>query len=85
MVLAAVDDMAGAFGCLGLYGTRGALTERFQDTFFAFKAQLQAFIEYLRTGQLPFPFAETVELMQVIIAGIRSREEAGRTVLLEEL
>lgn len=85
VVLAAVDDLYGAFGCLGLYGTRGALTDRFQDTFFAFKTQLQTFIEYLRTGQLPFPFAETVELMKIIIAALRSRDEAGRTVLLDEV
>jgi hypothetical protein len=85
VVLSAVADMYGAFGCLGLYGTKGAITERFQDTFYAFKAQLVAFVEYLRTGGLPFPFPQTVELMKIIIAGIRSREEAGRTVMLDEI
>jgi predicted dehydrogenase len=84
VVLAAVADLYGAFGCLGLYGTKGSLTERFQDTFFAFKTQLVAFVEYLRTGRLPFPFSETIELMQIIIAGIRSREQAGRTIRLDE-
>jgi predicted dehydrogenase len=85
VVLAAVADMYGAFGCLGVYGTQGSLTEKFKDTFFAFKAQLVAFIDFLRTGRLPFPFDQTIELMKIIIAGIRSREQAGRTVLLEEL
>ena len=85
VVLSAVADMYGAFGCLGLYGTKGAITERFQDTFYAFKAQLVAFVEYLRTGQPPFPFQQTVELMKIIIAGIRSREEGGRTVMLTEI
>ena len=84
VVLAAVADLYGAFGWLSVYGTQGALVTQFQDTFFAFKTQLQVFIEYLRTGRLPFPFEETVELMQVLIAGIRSREDAGRTVMLEE-
>lgn len=85
VVLAAVADLYGAFGCLGLYGTKSSLTERFQDTFYAFKAQLVAFVEYLRTGVLPFPFEQTIELMKIIIAGIRSREQGGRTVMLEEI
>jgi hypothetical protein len=33
----------------------------------------------------PYPFEETVELMEIIIAGIRSREEGGRVVTLEEI
>jgi predicted dehydrogenase len=85
VVLAAVSDLYGAFGCLGLYGTKTSLTERFQDTFYAFKTQLVAFVEYLRTGTLPFPFEQTIELMKIIIAGIRSREQGGRTVMLEEI
>ena len=54
-------------------------------TFFAFKKQLVAFVDYLKTGELLFPFDETVELMKIIIAGIRSRDEAGRTVKLSEI
>jgi predicted dehydrogenase len=85
VVLAAVADMYGAFGKLNVYGTKGTTTAAFEHTFFAFKAQLVAFIEYLRTGQLPFPFAQTVELLKIIIAGIRSREQSGRTILLSEI
>ena len=55
------------------------------DTFFAFKTQLEAFIGYLRTGSHPFPFSETVELMQLVIAGILSREQGGREVALSEI
>jgi hypothetical protein len=43
------------------------------------------FAAYLRTGELPFPFEQTVELMKLIIAGIRSREEGGRIVMLSEI
>lgn len=85
VVLAAISDMYGGFGFLGVHGTQGSITTRFQDTFFAFKAQLVAFIDYLRTGRLPFNFAQTVELMKVIIAGIRSREQGGRRVMLSEI
>ena len=79
-VVVATADMYGAFGCLQLCGTAGHAQVAFGDTFFAFKSQLEAFIEYLRTGMRPFPFEETVELMKLVIAGIRSREEGGREV-----
>jgi predicted dehydrogenase len=85
VVVAAIDDMYGAFCCMGVHGTKGSTTERFQDTFFAFKAQLVAFIDYLRTGRLPFDFQETVELMKLVIAGTLSREQSSRMVLLSEI
>ncbi len=85
VVIAAIPDMAGAFGAMELYGTAGKLHASFSDTFYAFKAQLFAFVDYLRTGLLPFPFSETQELMRIIIAGRRSREEGGRLVMLDEI
>lgn len=85
VVLAAVDDMYGAFGCLALYGTEGKMFLSFEDTFYAFKKQLVEFIKYLRSGVLPFPFAETEELMQIIIAGIRSRDENGVIIKLKDI
>jgi predicted dehydrogenase len=85
IVLAAVADMYGAFGKLSIYGTQGTITTGFTDTFVAFKAQLVAFVDYLRTGELPFPFSETIELMKIIVAGIRSRDEVGRKVSLDEI
>jgi hypothetical protein len=84
-VVVATSDMYGAFGCLQLCGTVGHAQVACGDTFFAFKAQLEAFIEFLRTGVHPFPFSETVELMQLVIAGILSREQGGREVTIEEL
>jgi len=85
VVLAAVNDMYGAFGCMGLYGTKGNTFVPFKDTFHAFRTQLVEFVKYLKTGELPFDFAQTVELMKIIIAGIRSRDEAGLTVKLSEI
>ena len=85
VVVAAIHDMAGAFGVLELCGTAGHVEIAFTDTFYAFKAQLAAFVEYLRTGVRPFPFAETEELMKMLIAGIISREEGGREVMLSEI
>ena len=83
VVVVASADMYGSFGCLQLCGTAGHAQVTSGDSFFSFKAQLVAFIEYLRTGVPPFPFAETVELMKLVIAGIRSREAGGREVMIE--
>ena len=85
MVVVASLDMYGGFGALQLCGTAGHAEAFFSDTFYAFKAQLQAFVAFLRTGQRPFPFSETQELMKLVIAGTRSRDENGREVRLDEI
>jgi len=85
VVVAAVNDMYGSFGVLQLCGTAGHAEVSYSDSFYSFKSQLLAFVDYLRTGVRPFPFEETVELMKLVIAGIKSREEAGREVYLEEI
>jgi hypothetical protein len=84
-VVVASSGMYGAFGCLQLGGSEGQVQVVFSDTFYAFKSQLEAFIDYLRTGTRPFPFGETVELMQLVIAGIRSRKDGGREVGVDEV
>jgi predicted dehydrogenase len=84
-VVVATADMYGGLGLLQLCGTKSSVQVAFQDSFFAFKSQLAAFADYLRTGALPFPFEETVELMKLVVAGIRSREEGGREVPLDEI
>ena len=58
---------------------------QFRDTYFAFKAQLVAVIDSLRTGQDSHPFSETVEQMLVIIAGLRSRAEKGARIEIAPL
>lgn len=85
IVIAAVNDMDGSFGCVSLYGTKGALNMQFRDSFFAFKAQLTSFVGYLRSGQEPYPFAETTELMKIMIAGLHSRANGGQRIALAEI
>lgn len=85
IIIAAIGDMYGAFGVLDVCGTAGNMQVSSMDSFYSFKAQLQSFVDYLRTGELPFPFEETIELMKIIIAGIRSREQRGREVFLDEI
>ena len=75
--IAALHDVYGCLGAVHLYGTKGDRALKLMDTYSAFRAQLVAFIEMLRTGKRPLPFAETAELIAVIIAGIRSRQQGG--------
>lgn len=85
LTIAAIHDAVGSFGTVHVYGTNGQLPLRLTDTYTAFREQLVAFIEFVRTGQRPFPFEQTVELMTILIAGIRSREQSGRAVALDEV
>lgn len=85
VVIATIADLYGGFGALQICGTEGFDQLKSMDTFYAFKTQLKTFVDYLRTGKLPFPFAETEELMRMVIAGIISREESGREVALDEI
>lgn len=85
VVLAVIDDLDGAFGCLNLYGSLGTLGATFEDRFSPVKKQLESFVSYLRSGHPPFPFEQTIELMKIVIAGIRSRSEGGRAVNLKEI
>ena len=75
--------MAGA-GLL-MIGTRGSTYVQCRDSFYAFKKQLDLFVRWLRTGEEPVDFGDTVEMMKLVIAGIRSRDEGGRVVYLDEI
>ena len=73
-------SMWGSFGVIQVCGTDGYESLQFLDTYFAFRAQLVAIIDSLRTGRDSHPFSETVEQMLVIIAGLESRAENGKRV-----
>lgn len=85
VTVVAISDMHGSFGVLSLCGTLGHVEVAFSDTFYAFKTQLEGFVRYLRTGIRPFPWEETVELMKMLIAGTRSREQNSREIALDEI
>ena len=78
-------DMYGGFGVLTLCGTHGNDQLSSKDSFFSFKSQLESFIRYLRTGERPFPYSETEELMRMVIAGIQSREKGGEEIILKNI
>lgn len=85
LIVVASEAMYGAFGLLTLCGTKSHAVAKFADTFHSFKSQLLDFIRFVETGVRPFPFAETAELMRMNIAALRSREEQGREIRLDEL
>lgn len=85
LTIGALHDAYGSFGAVHLYGTKGDRPLKLADTYSAFRGQLLAFIEMLQSGTRPLPFDETVELMAVIIAGIRSRERGGASVAVREI
>ena len=77
--------MYGAFGTTFLIGSTGNRLITDNDSFYPFYKQMALFVHWLRTGEEPFPFEETIELMKLVIGGIRSRDEGGRKVSLEEI
>jgi predicted dehydrogenase len=83
IIVAVIEDMFGGFCHVTVYGTNGRLDARFTDSFTAFKAQLQAFVEHLRSDTESISFADTIEQMKIIIAGIDSRESGGQPYLLD--
>ncbi len=84
-VIWAYYDAFGGFGAYQVIGDKGASYCKFSDTFYAFKSQLEAFIEFVRTGSQPFPPEETFEMMAIIIAAIESRKNDGKEILLTDI
>lgn len=70
---------------LSIMGEKHAEIITGADSYYSFKKQLDMFVHYLRTGEEPVPFADTIEMMKIIIGGLRSREEGGRRVYLSEI
>lgn len=85
LTIPVIAEAAGCFGSVTLCGTAGQRTFRLADTYTSFRRQLLAFIAFARTGVRPFAFADTVELMATLIAGLRSRKEGARRVAVSEI
>ncbi|MDD4181500.1 MAG: Gfo/Idh/MocA family oxidoreductase [Victivallaceae bacterium] len=83
IIIACVKDIQYG-GALRLSGTAGNVNISSSDSFYAFKSQLQAFVNFLRSGQYPFPFSETDELMRLVIGGIESRDSNHKVIEIGE-
>lgn len=82
VVLVTSAELYGAFGVVQAAGTKGLLQARFTDTFTAFKRQLQAFVDYLRSGEASIPFEHLREQIAIIIAGAESRDRDGKRIYI---
>jgi len=85
ITLPVIADGGATFGTLHLCGTGGQVTLRLADTYTAFRGQLLEFIAFARGGRPTYAFSETIELMSVLVAGIRSRNEGSRRVGIGEI
>jgi len=81
IILTGIYDQAGPIP-LVIGGTSQSVALYTHDSYSSFRNQLVAFVNFLKTGQRPFPWTETVELMKLVIGGIESREQNGMEVLL---
>lgn len=85
VTLPVIYDGGATFGTIHVCGKAGQATIRCADTYTTFRRQLVAYIDFLQTGKSTYPFADTIELMAIIIAGLRSRAEKSRRVDLSEI
>jgi predicted dehydrogenase len=85
VTLGVTYDAVGSFGAVHVYGTKGQLPVLCRDYYAAFRAQLLSFVTMLQTGAPPFDFSQTIELMAIIIAGRRSREQKGARISINDI
>ena len=81
VVLTGIYDHAGPIP-LVVSGNSQSVILTTHDSYTSFRNQLVAFIHFLRTGERPFPWSETVELMKLVIGGIESREQGGKEIMI---
>ncbi len=79
------QDMYAAYGITLLVGKQSSVYIKAQDSYYPFKKQLDRFVNWLRTGEEPQPFSETVELIKLVIGGIQSREMGGEKIILDNI
>jgi Oxidoreductase family, NAD-binding Rossmann fold len=80
VTLAVLPDAKGAFGTFHAYGKGGELAVRLADTYTAFRSQLVDFVNFVATGNAPYCFTETVELMTILLAADESLRRGGVTI-----
>jgi hypothetical protein len=81
LVLTGIYDLAGPIPLIISGNSQNAVLYA-KDSYNSFRDQLVSFIRFLKTGERPFPYQETVELMKLVIGGIESREQNGREILI---
>ena len=86
IVVAAIGDMVGGFGFLGVSRYTRVDHRTIPGHFFRLsRRSWRRLSTTYASGQPPFAFQQTVELMKLVVAGIRSREQGARAVFLSEI
>lgn len=67
-----------------IVGENSTKTIVISDSFYMFKKQLQTFVNFIKTGNYPYPPEETITITKIIIAGIKSKKEK-RPVSIKEI
>ncbi len=81
LLITGIYDLAGPIPLI-ISGNSQTVTVYTHDSYNSFRNLLVSFIRFLRTGERPFPWKETVELMKLVIGGIESREQNGKEILI---
>lgn len=85
MTLNAALNAVGSSGVFHAYGEDTHKSIKTSDTYTTFRNQLVQIVDWFRSGQDPYPFSVTVELMAVLIAAIRSSEQQGRQIKIQTI
>ncbi len=72
------------FGRFDIFCRERTITIETTDYFHMFKRQLEDVINFFKTGKMPFPFSETLEITKIVISGIKSKQQKIK-ILLEEI
>ena len=75
VILTGIKDCGGSGLTIG--GNKGCIHLQSYDSYNSFRDQLVDFVNFLKTGERPYPWSETVELMKLLIGAIESREQGG--------
>ena len=81
LLITGIYDLAGPIPLI-ISGNSQTVTVYTHDSYNSFRSLLVSFIHFLQTGERPFPWQETVELMKLLIGGIESREQGGKEILI---
>jgi len=85
LTLPVIYDGGPSFGMIQICGTKGQTGFRFSNTYTNFRRLMLSFVDFVQSGVAPYPFTETIELMAILIAGLRSRAENSRRVEISEI
>lgn len=83
--ISAIHEAYGSIGVIHGYGRDNEVCVRVKNTYLAFRNQLTAVVEWVRSGHDPYPFSDTVELMAIVIAAQESRQRGGELLQLNPI